>query len=102
MLKPGTVANKLEAGPPASHADGLSLRLASDSVSIPITIDTDGRFAIPRSQAAYDADATFILNKKNGLFTYYPDIRTPGLPQNVRRLGDLRLECFVWQAVARE
>lgn len=36
VLKPGTVANKLEAGPPASYADGLVLRLASDAVSIPI------------------------------------------------------------------
>ncbi|MRW90648.1 hypothetical protein GJ699_11675 [Duganella sp. FT80W] len=102
VLKPGTVANKLEAGPAASYADGLLLRLASDDVSIPITVDADGRFDIPRSQAAYDADATFVLNKRNGLFTYYPDIRTPGLPENVRRLGDLRLECFVWQAVAQE
>lgn len=48
---------------------------------------------MPRSQAAYETDATFVLNKKSGLFTYYPDIHSPGLPQNVRRLVDLRLEC---------
>ncbi|MPQ56081.1 hypothetical protein [Duganella sp. FT27W] len=102
VLKPGTVTNKLEAGPAASDVDGLSLRLASDDGSVPRTIDADGRFDILHSQAAYDADATFVLNKKSGLFTYYPDIRSPGLPQNVRRLGHLRLECFVWQAIARE
>jgi hypothetical protein len=89
-------------GTPAGDADGLSLRLASDDVSIPIPIDANGRFVIMRNQAAYDSDAAFILNRKQGLFTYRPDIRTPGLPDNVRRLGDLRLECYVLSGVAKE
>jgi hypothetical protein len=98
----GSVNLKLEAGLPATEADGLALRLAGDDLSIPIPIDADGRFTIARSQAAHDADATFILNRKSGLFTYHPDIRTPGLPENVRRLGDLRLECYVAQAIAKD
>jgi hypothetical protein len=92
----------LEGGTPVSAADGLTLKLVGDDMSIPIPIDADGRFSIPRSQAAYDADAIFILNRRNGLFSYHADIRTPGLPENVRRLGDLRLECYVAQAVAKE
>jgi hypothetical protein len=89
-------------GGPAGEDDGLALKLVGDDLSIPIPIDADGRFVIARSQAAYDADASFILNRKSGLFSYRPDIRTPGLPENVRRLGDLRLECYVMSAALKE
>jgi hypothetical protein len=89
-------------GEPASAADGLALRLASDDGSVPVPIGADGVLEIARSQAAYDADATFILNRKSGQFSARADIRTPGLPENVRRLGDLRLECRVTVAIAKD
>jgi hypothetical protein len=89
-------------GHPAGAADGLVLRLASDDSSVPVAIGADGVVDIARSQAAYDADATFILNRKSGAFGARPDIHTPGLPGNVRRLGDLRLECRVGVAIAKE
>jgi hypothetical protein len=89
-------------GGPAGAADGLALRLASDEGSKPVIIDADGRFTVARDRPAYDADATYILNKKNGLYTARPDVRTPGLPGNVRRLGDLRLECRVLVAIIKE
>lgn len=89
-------------GRPAGAADGLSLRLASDDGSAPVAIGADGMLDIARSQAAYDADAVFILNQKSGRFSARPEIRTPGLPDNVRRLGDLRLECRVAVAIAKE
>jgi hypothetical protein len=89
-------------GKAANAADGLVLRLASDDSSVPVPIGADGVVDIGRSQAAYDADATFILNQKSGRFSARPDIRTPGLPENVRRLGDLRLECRVSVAIVKE
>jgi hypothetical protein len=89
-------------GEPASAADGLALRLASDDGSVPVLVGADGMLDIARNQAAYDADATFILNRKSGQFSARPDIRTPGLPENVRRLGDLRLECRVTVAIVKE
>jgi hypothetical protein len=89
-------------GHPAGAADGLALRLASDDSSAPVLIGADGVVDIARSQAAYDADATFILNRKSGKYGARPDIHTPGLPDNVRRLGDLRLECRVGVAIAKE
>jgi hypothetical protein len=89
-------------GTPARGADGLVLRLAGDDSSVPVTVGADGLLAIERNKAAYDADATFILNQKKGRFSAVAEIRTPGLPENVRRLGDLRLECRVMVAIARD
>jgi hypothetical protein len=89
-------------GSPAGTSDGLALRLASEHDSMPVQIGADGLLTIERKQAAYDADATFILNRRDGLFSARPEIRTPGLPPNVRRLGDLRLECRVMIAIAKE
>jgi hypothetical protein len=89
-------------GRPAGTADGLLLRLASDEGSQPVTIGADGMLEIARNRAAYDADASLILNKKSGRFSARPEIRTPGLAANVRRLGDLRLECRVSVAIAKD
>ena len=91
-------------GPPATAADGLQLRLASEDGSLQETvpIDAEGLLTVARNPAAYDADATFILNQKNGLYTGHPEVRTADLPDNVRRLGDLRLECQVTIAIVKE
>jgi hypothetical protein len=89
-------------GTPATAADGLALRLASDDASRPVAVGADGLLAIERDRAAYDADAAFILNQKKGRFSAVAEIRTPGLPENVRRLGDLRLECRVMVAIAKD
>ena len=91
-------------GPPVTAAGGLQLRLASDDGSFQETvpIDATGLLTVGRNQAAYDAHATFILNQKNGRYTGHPEVRTAGLPDNVRRLGDLRLECRVTIAIFKE
>jgi hypothetical protein len=89
-------------GSPVDGANGLALRLASDRDSAPVPIGADGLLTIARDRAAYDADASFILNQKDGLFSARAEIRTPDLPPNVRRLGDLRLECRVMVAIAKE
>jgi hypothetical protein len=91
-------------GSPATADDGLQLRLASDDGAFQDTVpvDAEGLLTVQRSRAAYDADATFILNRKNGQYTGHPDVRTAGLPDNVRRLGDLRLECRVTIAIVKD
>lgn len=82
--------------------DGVSLRLAGNETSIPIPIAADGRFSLPRSKEAYDEDADLILNQKKSLVRFSVDVRTPGLPANTRRLGDIRLECQVMMAIGKK
>ncbi|WP_313705773.1 hypothetical protein [Massilia sp.] len=73
-----------------------------DGFVLPLALDAANRFTVPRSEAAVDADGELALNQKHRFYRVEPDVRTPGLPDNVRRLGDLRLECRVTVAIAKE
>jgi hypothetical protein len=84
--------------PHASMKD-IKLRIAGDELSIPVPIAEDGTFTVPRSTQATREDAELLLNRKPGTFRWRPDIRTPGVAANARRLGDLRLECSVRWAI---
>ncbi len=81
----------------------LAARLVGDGgFKLPVAIDASGRFVVPRSEAAEDADSELELNRKRRVYRTEPDVRTPGLAANQRRLGDLRLECKVTVAMAKE
>jgi len=67
-----------------------------------LDLDANHRFSVPRSEAAADENGEVVLNQKRKLYRIHPDVRTPGLPANVRRLGDLRLECKTMIAIAKE
>lgn len=74
---------------------GIALSIVGDSVAIPVPIAADNTFALERVKRALDEDAVVIPNRRTRSMTWRTDIRTPGLPPNTRRLGDLRLECLV-------
>jgi hypothetical protein len=74
---------------------GISLAIASENVTIPVEVAADGTFALERRAQALEEDAVVTPNRTAGSMTWRTDIRTPGLPPNARRLGDLRLECLV-------
>jgi hypothetical protein len=81
--------------------DGVTMRIAGAENSIPVPIAADGTFAMPRDQAMADEDAEILLNRKKGLFRWRALVKSPGVPEDKRRLGDLRLECKVRWAVER-
>jgi hypothetical protein len=81
--------------------EGITLTIVGKGEPIPVTIEPDGGFTIARNEAAYDDDADLMFNRKRRQFISIADIRTPGLPGNVRRLGDLRLECKVNIAIVK-
>lgn len=87
---------------PSDSIEGVTIRIAGNETSIGVPLAADGTFAMPRDQSALDEDAEIILNRKKGSFRWRPDVHTPEVPANARRLGDLRLECEVRWAVDRK
>jgi hypothetical protein len=69
--------------------------VAGDTVSVPVPIAADNSFVLPRNEQALREDAAVLANRKTSSMTWRALIRTPGLPPDTRRLGDLRLECRV-------
>lgn len=90
------------ASAPPDAMDNLSLRIAGDTISIPVPLAPDGSFVLPRSEQAYEENADLQLNKKKGSYRWQPDIHSPYVPTTMRRLGDLRLECQVKVAIAKK
>jgi len=81
----------------------LALRLeGKDDFVLPLTLNDADETIVPRSSAALAADSELILNRKRRMYRVTPLVRSPGLPENVRRLGDLRLECHVMVAIGKE
>jgi hypothetical protein len=74
---------------------GVALSVVGDSFERPVPLAADRTFTLQRDRQALAEDASVRPNRKAGTLTWRADIRTPGLPANVRRLGDLRLECRV-------
>lgn len=74
---------------------GITLRIAGDTVSVPVPIDENNFFVLPRHARALEEDAAVLASRKTASMTWRARIETPGLPPGVRRLGDLRLECRV-------
>jgi hypothetical protein len=89
-------------GDKAWRGDAPTARIAADDFSIAMALDDERRFSVPRSAAAYDARAELVLNRKKRDARVMPWVRTPGLPDNRRRLGDVRLQCKVLIAVVKE
>jgi hypothetical protein len=90
ILKPRTAAASLS---------GVTLRLASDEQSSPITLAENGTFSLPRDAQAAQDNAELMINRKKELFRWWPYVRSPQLAANQRRLGDLRLECEMFWAI---
>jgi hypothetical protein len=78
-----------------TNMDGIVLRIVGDTVTMPVPVASDHTFTLERDQKALDEDASVMPNRKAHSMTWRTEIRTPGLPPNTRRLGDLRLECHV-------
>ncbi|GGY58793.1 hypothetical protein OU994_09065 [Pseudoduganella sp. SL102] len=90
LLRPATREDSLE---------GLELKIVGDTVTLPVRLDPDGGFTLPRSPAALADNAALVLNKKKHSFRWRPDVRSPGVPADARRLGDLRVQCAVQWAI---
>lgn len=80
---------------PTVDMRGITLRIAGDTVSVPVEVAPDNSFVLPRNETALREDAAVVANRKTTSMTWRAQIITPGLPAGARRLGDMRLECLV-------
>jgi hypothetical protein len=71
------------------------MEVIGSTIAFPVALSLDNTFTLERNAKAFDENAQVIPNRKSQTMTWRSDIRTPGLPPNTRRLGDLRLECRV-------
>ena len=78
--------------------DGLTLQLAGEHTHMPIALAADRTFSLPIDASAARDNAAVRSNRKEKSLAWRADIRSPGLPRNTRRLGDLLLECKVAMA----
>lgn len=74
---------------------GVTLSVVGDSFERPVRVAADRTFAVEVERRALEEDASVRPNRRAGTLTWRAEVRTPGLPPDARRLGDLRLECRV-------
>ena len=80
---------------PTTQLDGITLRVAGDTVSLPVAVAPDHTFTLERNTKAAQEDAALIASRKTSTLTWRAQVRSPNVPDGMRRLGDLRLECMV-------
>lgn len=80
----------------------LKLRISLDEDSIPVPLAPDLSFVLPRNAQAAKENGDLVLNRKKGAYRWQPEINSTGVPANMRRMGDLRLECRVLVGVIKE
>ena len=73
----------------------IGIEITGETFARTVPVAQDNTFALERIQKALDEDASVRSNRRSATMTWRADIRTPGLPPDTRRLGDLRLECAV-------
>ncbi|MBP1204584.1 hypothetical protein JOD97_002626 [Duganella sp. 1411] len=78
--------------------DGLVLQIAGARTNIPVSLAADQTFVVPRHADAVNDNAVVQFNRKAKSLAWRADVRSPGVPPNARRLGDLLLECKVAMA----
>ena len=75
--------------------ENIQLEVSGNRFFEALQVAPDHTFSLERREAALKENATVMPNRKAGTMTWRAEIRTPGLPPDTRRLGDLRLECEV-------
>ena len=78
--------------------EGLTLELSGANTKIALPLAADQTFSLPRNADAANDNAAVRSNRKDKSLTWRADIRSPNVPPNAKRLGDLLLECKVAMA----
>jgi hypothetical protein len=80
---------------PTVKLDGVSLTVVGDHITLPVPVAADHSFTLERNEQALREDAALVANRKTSSMTWRAQVISSGVPDGMRRLGDLRLECLV-------
>lgn len=80
---------------PGVSVDDVDLHVLGRSLAIPVPVAPDRTFSLPRDPRALAENAVVTPDRVARSMTWRAQVRTPGLPAGTRRLGDLRLACYV-------
>ena len=80
----------------------LKLSVVDEEQSVALALDQQGSFALPAPPPVKLGEARIVANQSKGAVEIDPLVRSPGQPENQRRLGDLRLECEVLWAMKKD
>jgi hypothetical protein len=90
---------------PALGLDGNQVEIVRTDRRVPLTMASNDAFMLTRDAAAAQSDAMVtVANRRFNKGSYNEPVarvRSPGLPENVRRLGDLRLACASQMAMLK-
>jgi uncharacterized lipoprotein YbaY len=73
----------------------IELNVLGTNAEMSVPVAPDNTFVLQRDQRALAENAMVVPDRRRGTMTWRTEVRTPGLPPQTRRLGDLRLECEV-------
>lgn len=80
---------------PGTDMRGIKLKIVGDTSSMVLPVGTDNSFTLDYHEQLWREDAAVLANRKTLSMTWRAEVRSPGVPEGMRRLGDLRLECLV-------
>jgi len=80
---------------PTVRLEGVALQVVGDHLTLPVPVAPDHSFTLERHKQALREDAALVANRKTSSMTWRAHVTSAGVPDGMRRLGDLRLECRV-------
>jgi hypothetical protein len=83
---------------------GNQVEIVGADHHVPLTMESANTFALKRHTLAEDDDAMVVVNRNfpKGEFNHpLVLVRSPGLPNGVQRMGDLRLACAAQMEMAK-
>jgi hypothetical protein len=77
----------------AAIGEGLQLTLAGKSTQVNLPLDPLGRTVFPLQKAAYDENASLVVNGKGAGFILRPQVSIAVRPDGLYEMADLRTAC---------
>lgn len=87
---------------PGKVLSGLTASIAGAELDMPLQIDKDGIFELPRLEGTTAKDSSVIVNRREGSIRLRPYVRSQNTTPERRRMGDLRLECEIIWSIERD